>query len=159
MATRKRRVIPRRSLLDLQPTVKDYLLNRSMRERSAYFEDQLKKALMTALDETGIPEGSKKTLSLDEPLTYVEYRTGKPHEKTIVGIERRERVSNTLNHDRALVFLTQKGPDLLESCTTTIVVLNEDAILAANYSGQITDKELAGLYEESKTYAFYPTEE
>src|SRR4051812_10924111 len=127
MATRKR-TVPRRSLIELGPVIKDYLLNRSMRERSAYFEDTLKKQLMLTLDEVGTPEGAnKKTLPLDEPLTFVEYKSGKPKEKVIVGIERRERVSNVLNHDKALAFLTKKG--LLESCTTTVLVLNEDAVL------------------------------
>lgn len=156
MATRKR-TVPRRSLIDLGPVVKDYLLNRSMRERSAHFEDTLKKQLMLTLDEVGTPEGAnKKTLPLDEPLSFVEYKSGKPKEKVIVGIERRERVSNVLNHDKALAFLTKKG--LLESCTTTVLVLNEDAVLAANYGGQITDKELAALYDESSTFAFYLAE-
>jgi hypothetical protein len=156
MAARKR-TVARRSSVDVQPTVKDYLLNRSMRERSAYFEDQLKKSLMTVLADTGVPEGTKRTLPLDEPLTFVEYKSGKPKEKIISGIERRERTSNVLNHDKALAFLTKK--DLLDSCTTLVRVINEDAILAANYGGEITDKELSALYEESTTYAFYLSED
>ena len=156
MATRKR-TVSRRSSIDLQPTVKDYLLNRSMRERSAYHEDQLKKTLMTTLAETGVPEGSRWTLPLDEPLTFVEYKAGKPKEKKIIGIERRERVGNVLDHDKTMALIKKKG--LLEECTTQVTVLNEDAVLAANYGGKISDKELAALYEENKTYAFYLTED
>ena len=39
------------------------------------------------------------------------------------------------------------------------MVVDEDAILAANYAGKITDKELAALYYESSTFAFYLTED
>jgi len=158
MATRKR-TVTRRSSIDLDPVVKDYLLNRSMRERSAHFEDTLKKQLMTSLAEHGVAEQGKQVLTLGAPLTYVEYKTGKPKEKMIKGIERRMRLSTTLDHDKAMALLKKKGDEILEACTSTVLVINEDAILAANYSGQITDKELNALYTESTTYAFYLTEE
>ena len=47
---------------------------------------------------------------------------------------------------------------LLDSCTTTIQVINEDAILAANFDGTISDDDLAKLYDESETFAFYLVE-
>lgn len=157
MATTKRRTLPRKAKVELGPVVKDYLLNRSMRERSEYFEGSLKRDLMTLLQDIGKDAGTKRTLDLDDALTFVSYKDGKPHEKVIVGIERRERVSNRLNEDKAMALLVKKK--LVEECTETIVVLKEDAILAANYSGKITDKELATLYEESSTFAFWLTEE
>jgi hypothetical protein len=33
-------------------------------------------------------------------------------------------------------------------------VLNEDAVLAANYEGKITDDQLEALYDENTQYAF-----
>jgi hypothetical protein len=157
--TRKRR-IPRLKTIggDLTAQVKDYLLNRSMRERSEYQEGYLKRLLMAALEEGGEQvEKHKQVIPLDEVLPYTQYKNGKPVQKSISGIERRERVANRLDEDKALVLLKRKK--LLESCTTTIVVVDEDAILAANYEGTITDKELASLYTESSTFAFYLTEE
>jgi hypothetical protein len=156
MATRKR-TVTRRSTIDLQPTVKDYLLNRSMRERSAHFEGTLKAQLMTALEEGGVKDGTTWSLPLDEPLTFVEYKSGKPKEKMISGVERRERKSTTMDQDKAMALLKKKK--LVEECTSTITVINEDAVLAANYGGKITDKELAAIYSDSTTYAFYLTEE
>jgi len=156
MATRKR-TVTRRSRIDLQPTVKDYLLNRSMRERSAFYEDKLKKELMLALEEGGTLEGGTWSLPLEEPMTFVEYKGGKPKEKMIVGIERRERKSTSMNHDKAMALLERKK--LVADCTSTILVINEDAVLAANYSKKITDKELAAIYEDSSTFAFYLKED
>ena len=158
MATRKR-VIPRAPTVpDLAASVEEYLQNRSMRERSSYHEDRLKRDLMAILEVAGDPvEKHKRVLELDVPIPHVEYKGGKPVPKKIKGIERRERVSNRLDEDKALALLTRKG--LTQECTETVVVVNEDAILAANYAGRITDKELAALYSESITPAFYITED
>jgi hypothetical protein len=155
MATRKR-TVQRRSSIDLMTAVKDYLLNRSMRERSAHFEDTLKKQLMTELEARGEWEGQTQKIKLDTPQEFTAYKSGTPSIKTIVGIERRERRSNTLDQERALALIKKKG--LTDECTETIVVLNEDALLAANFRGDITDKELATLYTESTSYAFWLTE-
>jgi hypothetical protein len=155
MATRKR-TVQRRSSIDLMTAVKDYLLNRSMRERSAHFEDTLKKQLMDELEARGELEGASQKLRLDTPLEFTTYKSGKPSIKSIVGIERRKRTSNTLDQEKALALIKKKG--LTDECTETIVVLNEDAVLAANFRGDITDKELAALYSESTSYAFWLTE-
>jgi len=156
MAVRKR-TVSRRPTLDLMAAMKDYLLNRSMRERSEWHEGQIKKALMEELRVSGVPEDGKDTLTLDEPLHFTAYtKDGKPKEKTIVGCERRERTTTSLNEEKALALLKRKH--LLDECTETIQVINEDAILAANYAGKINDKELAALYEENTTYAFWLTE-
>lgn len=160
MATRKR-VIPRAKTLDPEAvalSVEEYLQNRSMRERSEYHEGRLKKDLMAVLEAAGEQTSdTTQAITLSEPIPFVSYKGGKPTEKKVVGIERRKRTGNALQEDRALKLLERKK--LMATCTTTVVVVDEDAILAANYAGTITDKELASLYEESTTYAFYPTEE
>lgn len=152
-----KRTIARQRLLDLQTAMRDYLLNRSMRERSEHFEGALKREMMAELELRGVQEENKRTLALDEPLTYTTYKNGKPTEKKIVGCERRERTSTSLNEEKALALIKKKK--LEGECTEVVTVVSEDAILAANYRGDITDKELAGLYEENTTYAFWLTEE
>jgi len=158
MATRKR-TIPRAAHLDkLGPAVEEYLQNRSMRERSEYHEGKLKKDLMAVLEVSGEQvDPAKQTLELDIPLPYTQYKGGKPVIKKVTGIERRKRTSNVLDEEKALKLLARKK--LLEECTEQVIVLNEDKLLAANYAGKITDKELAALYDESDTYAFYLTED
>lgn len=155
MATRKRSV-QRRTVIDLGAAVKDYLINRSMRERSEYYEGALKKQLMEELVARGVQEGPTQKLKLDEPQDFTSYKNGKPVIKSILGVERRERKTNTLDQERAMALIKKKG--LSDECTETIVVLNEDALLAANFRGDITDKELAALYSESTSYAFWLTE-
>ena len=158
MATRKRTISRTKAVgPELTASVEEYLLNRSMRERSAYHEDRLKKDLLVILQVAGEQvEKHKQTLEVDRPLEYTQYKAGKPTAKKIVGIERRERVSTSLDEDKTMALLERKG--LVADCTTTITVINEPAILAANYTGAITDDELAALYSESITPAFYLTE-
>jgi hypothetical protein len=160
MAQRKR-TIPRAQTLDpetLAISIAEYLHNRSMRERSEYHEGRVKKDLMAILEIAGEQRSeTTQAIDLDGPLPFVHYKDGKPIQKKVIGIERRKRTSNVLDEDKTLGLLRRKG--LLEECTETVVVVNEDAVLAANYAGRITDKELAALYEEKTTYAFYPTED
>lgn len=157
MAPRKR-VIPRAPTPEISSPVEEYLLNRSMRERSEYHEGRLKKDLLGILEVAGEQRSAtSQALDLPEPVAFVSYKDGKPVEKKITGIERRKRTSNVMDETQTLALLARKN--LLATCTTTIVVVDEDAVLAANYAGAITDKELAALYEEKTTFAFYPTEE
>ena len=130
-----------------------------MRERSEYHEGRLKKDLLAVLEIAG-EQRSETTQALDlpEPIPFrSSTRTASGTNKRIVGIERRKRTSNVLDEDKALALLARKK--LTEECTTTVVVVDEDAILAANYAGTITDQELAALYSERTTFAFYPTED
>ena len=157
MAATRKRTVTRQRLLDLQAAMKDYLLNRSMRERSEYFEGAGKRAMMAELELRGAPGENKLTLALDEPLSFTSYKDGKPKEKKIVGCERRERTATVLNEEKAMALIEKKK--LVEECTEVVTVVSEDAILAANYRGAITDKELASLYEDNTTYAFWLTEE
>lgn len=133
-------------MVDIQQVMRDYLQNRSMRERSEREEGVIKKLLMGHL------ETHSDTLDLDDPLPFVSYAKGAPTTKTISGAKRTARRSKVLDEDTVMAFLKKKG--LIDQCTQTIRVVDEDAILAANFEGQITDKELATLYEEKITYAF-----
>lgn len=143
--TAPKRTIKRPSKVDVVHSMKDYLQNRSMRERSEREESDLKKRLMEYMethgDELEIPA---------EP--FVSYAKGSPVTKTIVGAKRTTRRSKSLNEDLAMALIKKKK--LQESCLTTIVVIDEDALLAANFDDVISDKELAALYEERDTFAF-----
>ena len=141
-----KRTIKRTPKIDLRQAMLDYLLNRSMRERSAREEDGLKKSLMAWLETHG------DVLELDDPISFVSYAKGTPNSKLISGAKRTTRRSKVLDDEKALEFLDKKG--LYDECTEKITVLNEDAILAANFEGRITDAEMAALYNENVTYAF-----
>ena len=157
MAARKR-VIQRKPTIDLNTVLDEYLTHRSLGERASFHESKLKKEMMEALEQGGeLQEGGHRTLSIDTPLVFHSYKTGKPVAKTIVGVERKRRASQSLDEGKTLELLKAKG--LMDECTEVVLVVNEDAILAANFQGKITDEELAALYTENETFAFYLTEQ
>ena len=132
---------------ELMPLAVNYAQNRGLRERAEGEEKKYKDQLMAILTETGQEvEGGHKVIDLPESVPL-----GK---KVMVGMKRQRRASQLMAEDRAEKYLKQKG--LWEQCTTTITVINEDAILALNFSGEITDKDLKALYDEKETFAFYP---
>jgi hypothetical protein len=129
------------------------LLNRSIKERSTYHEDTGKRDLMTYIETSGeLEDGGHRRVDLDEPVPFVTYKGGKPKEQQVVGLRRQSRKSKTLNEDRTMAYLKEMG--MLDACTEVVIVLNEDAVLAANYEGKITDDQLEALYDENTQYAF-----
>ena len=156
------RTVRRRPRIDLGGIVREYLNNRSLRERSLVHENGLKAGLMAILEEGGVedPEMGHRTLHLDEPLEFITYKSERPTTKKILGIQRTKRKGTmTLSEERTLAYFAALPPAkrklLLERCTMTIRVINEDAVLAANFEGVIPDEDLKALYDESDpTYAF-----
>ena len=114
---------PTKPKFDLQGFANEYFSFRTARERFTKLEGEYKKKLMEYLTENGEEiEGGHRVASLPEPIEF--------GEKTVTGIERKKRVSTSLDEDATLALLAKK--QLLDQCTTTIVVVDEDAILAAN---------------------------
>lgn len=150
----QKRTIPRRAPFDLAIVLSEYLTNRSMRERAEYHESQLKGRLMTYLQTDGDPQpDGHRSIELEEPLPYTQYRGGHPVAKKVTGIERKCRVSVGLNEERTMALLKKLG--LLDRCTVLVMEVDEDEVLAANYEGAITDEQLKALYDESESFAFY----
>jgi hypothetical protein len=145
---------PKPSTLQLELVVQDYLQNRSMRERSEYREKKDKESLMDTLERVGeLQEGGHRIIRLMEPIPYAEYKGGKAKGREVGAIRRVRRTSQRLNEAAAMALLKRKK--LLEQCTRTEVVLDEDALLAAAFEGKLTDAELQALYEESENFAFF----
>jgi hypothetical protein len=71
-------------------------------------------------------------------------------------LKREKRVANVLDEPMATLLLKNKG--LLERCTQTIEVLDEEAIIGLNFSGELTDKELQSIYDQKVTWAFVQQE-
>jgi hypothetical protein len=92
---------------------------------------------------------------LDTPLPFTSYRGELAVEKHVSGIQRQRRKGTlVLNEERAMTFLRRRRK-LWEECTTTITVINEDALLAANFEKRISDDDLNALYDEGDpTFAF-----
>jgi hypothetical protein len=143
------RTIRRRKTVDIEPLVHHYLGQRMLRERAEREESRGKKELMEILESTGEKdhEGHRHL-----PVTPQPYTNPKGEEKTVNGVQRQRRVSQVIDAEAAEKLLRRKK--LWDDCTETVTVLSEDKILAANYEGKITDKELAALYGELEQFAF-----
>ena len=155
-----KRILKRTSTPDILGTLRQYLLNRSMRERSDFIEGTHKAELMAVLETHGREvEGGHREISV-EPQPFTAFKGGQPVTRNVVGIQRQQRAgSMRLDPDRALAYVTGvTDPKLKEALANTVVwtaTVDEDALLALNFEGVIPDEVLKGLYEEGKpTFAF-----
>lgn len=64
---------------------------------------------------------------------------------------KQRRVSKVFDEDRANSLLAEKG--LAESCTKTITVLDQDAVMAAYYDGKLTDEDIETMFPEKVSWA------
>lgn len=126
---------------EISGLLQQYLTFRKARERFAKNEDRFKKVIMEALDAQGQPDDKgNRFYHLDTPLDGV------------AGVKRERRLSQILDEDAALEVIDRYK--LHESCLETIQVINEEALLAANFSGVIPDKEMQDIYQQKETFAF-----
>lgn len=121
--------------------IKLYMDYRKGRESLEKVEGDAKKRLLIWLHDHGeVDEKGSSTFTLPVPIDDV------------LGIKRERRVSQSLNEDAAFDLIEKY--DLRDSCLETVYVINEDALLAANFAGKIPDEEIAALYSERESFAF-----
>jgi hypothetical protein len=123
-------------------TLKEHLTSRHMREQAQKMENKYKDMLKDYLERLG-DEDDKGSfwVQFDKPLTD-------PAGKLVTSVKSEKRVRTSLDEDLAESLLQRLG--LLEQCQTTITVLDEDAILALNFSGDLSDEELQSIYTTSE---------
>ena len=120
-----------------------------------YVEEYLKER--NAADEMSKRVNEKKT-NIVELLVAEGYKDDKGSRFIDVGIpgcsavKHERRVSTKLDEEKALAWLRKNG--LYEECTTTVVVLDEEKLLAAAYEGKIAERTLKGFYEQTENFAF-----
>lgn len=120
-----------------------YLRFRKGREAMQKNEDSLKKTVMNILDESGeSDEKGNKFFHFPDPIDGVS------------GVKRERRVSQTIDEDFAMELIEKYQLADKYNCLETVVVLNEDGLLAANFDGIIPDSEMAKLYSEKESFAF-----
>jgi hypothetical protein len=66
-------------------------------------------------------------------------------------IVKQRRVSKQFDEDTANNLLKSKG--LFEACTTTITVLDQDAVMGAYYEGKLTDSDIETMFPEKISWA------
>lgn len=68
-----------------------------------------------------------------------------------VALQMQRKVSKPLNEEKAEAILRSRG--LYDECTTTVVVLDQEAIMAAHYEGKISEDELDAMFPPTVSYA------
>lgn len=66
-------------------------------------------------------------------------------------VVKQRRVSKVFDEDTANKILTEKN--LFESCTQTITVLDQDAVMSAYYNGLLTDEDIESMFPEKVSWA------
>jgi len=104
-------------------------------------QNELKKALQKAVTELGEVDGrGHQVLEIDDPVSGVKALTNQ------------RRVSKSLDMETAEKILTDK--DIIEDCLEFIPTLNEEAIMAAFYKGELTEDDIDAMFPSKVSYAF-----
>lgn len=102
---------------------------------------EIKKRLQTAVTEMGEVDGrGHQVLEINDPISGVN------------NITNQRRVSKSLDMDVAEKILEDK--DILEDCLEFVPTLNEEAIMAAFYKGQLTEEDIDKMFPSKVSYAF-----
>jgi hypothetical protein len=71
-----------------------------------------------------------------------------------VAIQRQRKVAQSLDPDIAERIIRSRG--LYDKCYTLVPVLDEAAIMAAHYEGDLSAEEIDAMFPSKVTYAFVP---
>ena len=73
------------------------------------------------------------------------------HDSETKSVMKQRRVSKMFDEDSANSLLQERG--LFDSCTKTITVLDQDAVMAAYYEGKLTDEDIETMFPEKVSWA------
>lgn len=103
-------------------------------------QDQVTKRLKAYVEEHGYQDDQGHIwVDLDEPV------------EGTVALQMQRKVSQPLREEKAEEILKKKG--LYDRCTTTVVVLDQDEIMAARYAGDLTDDDIDAMFPKVVSYA------
>lgn len=120
------------------------------REKAAFEkrERELKSRLSEIVEDEGY-EDDKGNFFIDLPASIPEFSA----------LKREKYVKQTLNEERALAVLAERSTpddDLVEFCTKTITVIDEDALMQAYFQEKITDSDIDSIISKEVNYRFVP---
>lgn len=128
---------------NLEPLLQEVRQYTSLKDESTAIENRiatLRKRILTAIEERG--ETNEKGSLV---LPVADKISG------IASLVKQRRVSKVFDEDKANTLLAEKG--LFESCTKTITVLDQDAVMAAYWDGKLTDEDIETMFPEKVTWA------
>jgi len=112
---------------------------KSLKDQIKFLTDRLgevKERLNQAVKELGEVDGRGHiTLELDDDIKVTNQR----------------KVSKVLDNDTAMKILTEKN--LLDDCAPLVRQVDQDAVMAAVYKGQLTEDEVDSMFPAKVTYA------
>jgi len=116
---------------------------KTQRETFEKRESELKKMLSAIVETDGYTD--------DKGSEYVDFK--EPIDG-YAGMKRERRVRQEMVEEKALEVLAKKK--LTNTCTRTIVVVDEDAVQAAFYDGKLTQDDIDAMFVTRISYAFIP---
>lgn len=140
--------------LDVRRTLREHLKARKLREQVEKAENTYKGQLKDFLLEQGDVEDAtngSRWYRFDEADAFVDEADG----KLVTAIKAERRCSVLLDEDAALALIEKYGIREKAIVIETVEVINEDALLALAFSGEIPDEEVQALYVEgTESFAF-----
>lgn len=132
------------SMTKIKTLFTEYIGIKSTREKMSKREDELKKLLSAIVETDGYTD--------DKGSEYVDFKGGEI--EGYVGLKRERRVYQTLDEEKAFKVLAKKK--LTATCTRTITVVDEDAVRAAFFEGDLTQDDIDNMFMTKINFAFVP---
>lgn len=125
---------------DLASQAKEYAFLKKQNEYITEQMKELKERLFEHIEESGEVD-SKGNITLDLPQEIDDF----------VAVTKQRRVTRKINEEVALDIIEQKG--LKDKLIKTIEVIDEDALMAALYSDELTEAEIDEMYPQHVVWA------
>lgn len=132
--------LPDQALEPIKKEIQQYVVLKDEVSNLETRVGQIKKRIITAIEELG--EANEKGSLV---LAINDEKSG------TTSIVKQRRVSKVFDEDTANKILKEK--ELFDSCTQTIVVLDQDAVMAAYYTGKLTDEDIESMFPEKVSWA------
>lgn len=129
---------------DLLKKIREFLNYKSQIDKLTKASNEIKGDLMEAVELHG------------EEDTEGHYWLNLPEEiNGYSSLQRQRRVSKKFDMEEAERILKERG--LYETCVEMVPMVNEEKVLAALYTGQISEEEIDAMYPKTVTWAFVPS--
>lgn len=126
--------------LDIKTLTNEAKQYKTLKEEIEFLQNrqkEIKQRLSDAVKELGEVDGRGHiTLELDDDIKITNQR----------------RVSKSLDEETAMSILTEKN--LLDECAPFVRQVDQDAVMAAVYKGNLTEEEVDSMFPAKVTYAF-----
>ena len=128
-------------LSEITKKVQQYVALKDQLDLLTKRQKEIKADLQNSVTLYGEVDGRGHTvLEINDPVTGVDKLT------------QQRRISKSLDADAAEKILGDKG--LLEECLEFIPTINEEAVMAAFYKGQLTEADIDAMFPSKISYAF-----